>query len=320
MTARIETGDESGFAAFVLTSPDGRLQATFLPELDMLCSSLRHDGDELLHLRAGVQAWADRGKTCGIPLLYPWANRLDGDHYEVDGRAVTLVENAKPPTRDANGLPNHGLLGGRTAWKVVETTACDEDATLNARFDFEHEDLLANFPFPHRVEMHVGVANGRMSLKTTVLPHAERPVPVSFGYHPYFRLPGLAREQWLLTLPVTRRLELDARSIPTGRVEDVRFETAPLGDRTFDDGYTGIAAPGIFAIEGGGRRLEVELDEGFPFVQVFAPAGSDFVCIEPMTAPANALVRGGPDLPRAGAGGFSATWTLRVQPSAAADT
>ena len=320
MTARIEITDEAGCPAWELTSPGGRLRATFVPALNMLCTSLRHNGEELLHPRAGVAAYAEKGKTCGIPLLHPWANRLSGDRYEVDGHAVTLVQNAKPPTRDANGLPNHGLLGGRSAWKVVETTACDDDATLHARFDFDGEDLLANFPFPHRVDLHVAVDDSGLAMTTVVTPTGGDPVPVSFGYHPYFRLPGAPREDWLVTLPVTRHLELDSRSIPTGVVRDVRFDTARLGDRTFDDGFTGIVEPRVFVLEGGGRRLEIAFDEAFPFVQVFAPAGSDFLCIEPMTAQANAMVRGGADLPRAGAGGFSATWSVRVGPGAAADT
>ena len=36
--------------------------------------------------------------------------------------------------------------------------------------------------------------------------------------------------------------------------------------------------------------------QGYRFAQVFAPPGSDFVCFEPMTAPTNALVAGGPNL------------------------
>ncbi len=52
------------------------LEATFLPGAGMLCSSLRHRGEELLAQNRGVEAYVERGKTMGIPLLYPWANRL----------------------------------------------------------------------------------------------------------------------------------------------------------------------------------------------------------------------------------------------------
>ena len=37
--------------------------------------------------------------------------------------------------------------------------------------------------------------------------------------------------------------------------------------------------------------------EGYGFAQVYAPADDDVIAFEPMTAPTNALVRGGPELP-----------------------
>ena len=40
------------------------------------------------------------------------------------------------------------------------------------------------------------------------------PVPVSFGFHPYFGLPDLPRADWRLTLPAMRRLVLDGEASP----------------------------------------------------------------------------------------------------------
>ena len=54
---------------------------------------------------------------------------------------------------------------------------------------------------------------------------------------------------------------------------------------------------------------------GYPFAQVFAPPGSDFVCFEPMTAPANALARGGPDLTLVAPGeSYGAAFAVGVAP------
>jgi galactose mutarotase-like enzyme len=44
-------------------------------------------------------------------------------------------------------------------------------------------------------------------------------------------------------------------------------------------------------VSGGGLRLEVRYGSGYPYAQVFSPAGADFVAIEPMTAPTDALTR-----------------------------
>jgi galactose mutarotase-like enzyme len=258
----------------------------------MLCSSLVHGDDELLHLRAGIAAYAERGKTCGIPFLHPWANRLSGDRYEAGGEVVVLTDGAHPPGRDANGLPNHGLLGGRTAWETIEEVAGNLSAALTARFRFDAPELLANFPFPHHVTMRVTLTDDDLTIATSIDATSARAVPVSFGYHPYFRLPGIPREQWKVEIPVREHLVVDARQIPTGVTEPALIPPGPIGDRTYDDGFTGIVAPRVFALEGAGRRIEVELGDNYPYVQMYAPAGAEFVCIEPMTAAADALVRG----------------------------
>jgi len=277
----------------------------------MLCSSLVHRGDELLHLRAGIDAYAERGKTCGIPFLHPWANRLSGDRYEAGGKVVELSDRGRPISRDAGGLPSHGLLGGRSAWTIVQR----DSSALTARFEFSTPDLLANFPFPHQVILQAVAGDDALTIATTILPTSPAPVPVSFGYHPYLRIPGVAREQWIVALPVRRRLLLDSRSIPTGDSESVEFARAPLGTRSFDDGFTDIAPPRRFTIEGGGRSIAVDFDEGYPYAQIFAPAGSDFLCVEPMTAPTNALVRGGGELPMATEQApFRATFKILVDP------
>jgi galactose mutarotase-like enzyme len=112
-------------------------------------------------------------------------------------------------------------------------------------------------------------------------------VPIAFGFHPYLRLPAPERECWLLELPVTSRMHLDERTLPTGKSEPVRIPPALLGERTFDDAFDGLADPAEFAISGGGRRLSMRFLEGYRFAQVYAPPRSDFICFEPMTAPAN---------------------------------
>jgi aldose 1-epimerase len=112
-------------------------------------------------------------------------------------------------------------------------------------------------------------------------------VPVAFGFHPLLRLPGLPRESWIVELPVTRRMELDERTLPTGRSEPVAIPTAPLGDRTFDDAFDGLADLPEFALSGGGRRLSLRFLEGYRFAQVWAPPDGEFIAFEPMTAPAN---------------------------------
>ena len=54
----------------------------------------------------------------GIPLLYPWANRLSAWRFAVAGREIAIDPGATPLRRDANGLPMHGLLSAAAGWRV----------------------------------------------------------------------------------------------------------------------------------------------------------------------------------------------------------
>jgi aldose 1-epimerase len=116
-------------------------------------------------------------------------------------------------------------------------------------------------------------------------------VPVAFGWHPYFRVPGVARCDLVVSLPARHHLALDERGLPTGDEEREPAEEAALGTRVFDDGYR-LGSERRFALSGRGTRLTVEFNRNYPYAQVFAPKEKRFVAFEPMTAPTNALVMG----------------------------
>ena len=257
-----------------IQSPAGVMAATFAPEANCVCSSLTHEGVELLGQRNGLDAYLEKGSTMGIPLLHPWANRLDA---KIDSPLVK---------HDGNGLPIHGVLPSALRWDAES-----DGAVLRARLDWDRDELLAVFPHRHSVSLHATLADDALSLTTTVEAHAGE-VPVSFGYHPYFVLDGVPRADWVLELPPRRHTVLDERGLPVADGVLEEREVAPLGGRTFDDGYDELTPPGPFGLSGGGRRIEVEFLEGYPIAQVYAPADQELIAFEPMSAPVNALVSG----------------------------
>ena len=291
-----------------MTLSAGSLQAEFAPALGMAGVSFRHEGDELLDRQAGLLAYARTGAVMGVPLLYPWANRLAGHDYMLDGHDVRLPSGPPLVHCEEHGLPIHGLLHASPHWR----TKSRDDTRISAMLDFgAHSELLAAFPFRHTLEIEASVSPDRLSITTTIRPTSATAVPIAFGFHPYLRLPGVPRAEWQVTLPPRRHLVLDPRGIPSGAGERhpaTRFE---LGERGFDDGYDGLASRSIFSVCGGGRTITVELESGYPAAQVFAPRGKDFICFEPMTAPTNAL-RSGTGLRRVASGAFTASFSIAV--------
>lgn len=296
-----------GFETVTLAA--GPLEAEFAPRLGMAGVSLRHRGDELLDRQAGLRAYAHTGAVMGVPLLYPWANRLAGHDYTLDGHRVELPPGPPLIHCEEHALPIHGLLHATTHWRTTHRDA----SRIAARLDFgAHPELLAAFPFPHTLEIHATLSSDRLTITTTVRPTSRAAVPIAFGFHPYLRLPAVPRSAWEITLPARRHLILDERGVPNGageREPATRFE---LQDHGFDDGYDSLGSRSHFSVAGAGRTVTVELASGYPAAQLFAPAGKDFICFEPMTAPTNAL-RSGVGLRRVPAGdAFSAVFSIDV--------
>jgi galactose mutarotase-like enzyme len=267
-----------------LRSGGGELEAAFAGDAGLVGCSLTHRGEELLAQRNGLEEYARSGSTFGIPFLHPWANRLAGFEYAVAGQEVELDRDSGLLRIEEHGLPIHGLAPHRLRWEVVE----ERGDALRAETELDRE-RLEYFPFPHRLAVEATLADDALTIVTTLSATSAVPVPIAFGYHPYLVVPGAPRAEWEVELPVERRLVLDENLIPTGEEEPPSFRRGALDDRSLDDGYVMPERPRPFTVSGGGRTLGVAFLEGYTHAQVFAPAGKDLICFEPMTAPANAL-------------------------------
>ncbi|OBG37682.1 aldose epimerase [Mycobacterium alsense] len=277
-----------------LRDPESSVAAEFVPEAGMIGTSLTDAGVELLGQRRGLRAYLSEAKTMGIPILYPWANRLGANTYTAQGVTVGLEPGKNGVRADPNGLPIHGTLAAYPGWRVTAET----ENELTAEVDFGADPaLLATFPFPHVLTIAVRLADRALTVRTTVAAAADTSVPLCFGFHPYLRLPEAARGEWLVETPPLRHLRLDGRGLPTGEWEPQPAREEALGDNAFDDAYDQVTDGAVFAVSGGGRRMEVHFQRGYPAAQIFAPTGGgpgeSVICFEPMAAPADALRRGG---------------------------
>ena len=277
------------FETVTLKDPSSPVTATFVPRAGMIATSLADGDAEFLGQRRGLDAYVTAGKTMGIPILYPWANRLSAMSYGIDGAVVTLTPGTGGVRTDEHGSPIHGVLTGYPGWLV---TAQSENS-VTAVLDYAGEpQLLASFPFPHVLTQEVTLADRTLTVVTTVLPSTAASVPLCFGYHPYFKIPGVPRGEWQLTTPDMRHLPVDERGIPTGADERWRGRTEQLETTQYDDGFDGVADGSVFSVVGGDHRIDITFESGYPAAQLFAPGTDDVIAIEPMAARTDALRSG----------------------------
>src|SRR5262247_2126667 len=110
----------------------GDLQAVLLPKHGMLVASLRYKGVEILRRVEDLKAAAARGSSAGIPLLYPWANRLAEPRYRILGKEIVLDPSSPLLHLDEHGLPMHGVPWSLLSWVVTEV----RDDFLAARLEW----------------------------------------------------------------------------------------------------------------------------------------------------------------------------------------
>lgn len=303
-----------GLRAWRLSDDVADLHTTWVPGAGMLGASLVHHGQEMLWHGAGVRGYVRDRKFMGIPFLHPWANRLSAFGYRAGGHDVVLDSASPLLLLDDNGLPIHGVLTASRLWTVREISADETRARLAASLEFDRPELLQVFPFPHRVELEVELSGGSLHVRAALVNLGAEQLPVAFGFHPYLRIPDVPRSEWVVEFPVREQLVLDDREIPTRAVAPVLPTAGPVGDRTWDDAFDRIAPGSSFVLSGGCRTVEVQYSDGFPFAQIFAPPGEEYLCIEPMTAPANALRGPDRELEWVRAGGRRSA-TFRISPS-----
>lgn len=273
--------------AIVIASPDGSTRAKFLPGANLVCSELRMRGRDWLDPIRALEA-VETGKDYGISLVHPWAGRLSGFEYTAAGRHVRLSPGDPRIKLDKQGLPIHGVWDRLLHWEVESADA----GGFVARLDWDDESLLDVYPFPHRLRVTATLSSGLLSMTTQLEATGAVPVPVTFGYHAFLRIPDSSRADWRLALGADERLLQDERLIPNGHVESVGEHEFLLGQVTVNDDYRVAPEPARFAIRTGPSEIELTLREGFRAVHVWAPSDRNLVSFEPSTAIADQLVRG----------------------------
>ena len=250
------------FEAVTLKDPSSSLTATFVPAAGMIGTSLADDGVEFLGQRRGLDAYVTSGKTMGIPILYPWANRLSASKYGINGAVVTLTAGTGGVRTDEHGVPIHGVLAAYPGWLV--TARSDEQADGRARLRRQAAPAGV-VPVPARADPggharrpHADHRDDRHADHGGVGAAVLRLPPVSARSRACRARSGCSPRRTCGTCPV------DNWGIPTGEHEDWNGATEPLETIAYDDGFDKVPDGSVFALAGGDRRVEVKFEKGYP--------------------------------------------------------
>ena len=295
------TTDRQGVHIVSLTDAETHTTVSVVPSVGNIAFELIVNGKNAFYFPStSLSAYAEQPRLAGNPILWPWANRLDQDGFYFADEFHALDPERGNFGRDGNDLPIHGLVQFSAAWEVVEATADADAAWVTSRLDFaKHEDLSAQFPFPHVIEMTYRLARGELTVLTRIENQGDKEMPVSLGYHPYFQLHDAPRDEWTLSLPVDAIWNLSDKLTPTGETTPVT-ETFPdpaaiqlegvALDHVFGDLKRNADDFAVFSATGAEEKIEVWYGPGYDTAVVYAPPGGrNFFCFEPMVGITNAF-------------------------------
>jgi aldose 1-epimerase len=279
-----------GIEVVRLTDAERHAEAAIVPSLGNLAYEFKVNGKNVFWLPYETLAeMKAKPQFGGIPFLAPWANRLSGDAFFADGKQFRLNPDLGNIRRDQNRNPIHGLLTVSPDWKVTVVDADADSASVTSRLEFwRHPELMAQFPFAHTIETTYRLHEGALEVRTTIENLSADPMPVGIGYHPYFQLHDAPRDQWKVHLAARDHLALSKMLIPTGERKPVEFaDPLPLAGVALDDVFGGLVRDAseraTFWVEGAHEKISVTYGPKYTVAVVYAPAGRQFICFEPMS-------------------------------------
>lgn len=249
----------------------GGWSATIRPELGGAILGLDWRGHPVL--RPTPDGSNDILETACFPLV-PYANRIAGGRFAFGGHRVALPV----PERFApHALHGDGWL---RPWTVEAVDEASVRMTLAGGGD--------HWPWCWTAVQTLSLGEAGLRIDLVMTNDSDEPAPAGLGLHPYFaratdaRLTLVSEAVWL-----TDAGQIPDRTAPPTAVVDWSAGRALAGAPFVDHAYAGW--PGRAKIDGDGRRVTLTASDTCRWVQVYAPPGADFLCVEPVTHRPDAL-------------------------------
>ncbi|GEM_PF-4398582 len=219
-------------------------------------------------------------------VMFPWVNRIGGDHWSLEGRRVPV-----DTSRERGNL--HGLVFD-APFEVLEA----EERRLRLRHRLEPGPYYP-CPVECALEYAIGSRDGaealEVSIVSTNLAEDDQIAYVTTGLHPYFLNPfGGAVDAIELFCAAAAEFAVDDRLIPTGLIDvtpehDFR-RPRPLLKTFFDNGFVlDASASPVAELALRNFNLSIHAGENCSYLQIYIPPDRDEIALEPQSGGADAF-------------------------------
>jgi len=256
-------------------------------------------GDSELNVIASEDGFEDGTRPPshnGIPILFPFPNRIRAGRYSWDGTDYELPESQVSYDRSGNAI--HGFCLDRP-WRVVEQT----ESSVTAVFQISKDapDRASLWPADAELTVRYVISGTMLRCEFTVRNPDDKPLPWGLGTHSYFRLPlgDTSAEHCTVFAPVIESRELE-EYLPTGKtgpiLENASLQDSPeYGTLKLDHAFAGLQTASDGNVETSvadpksGRKVIQRFSADFQELVAFTPPWTSAVCLEPYTCTTDAI-------------------------------
>jgi galactose mutarotase-like enzyme len=243
-------------------------EVAVVPERGGMVTRFRAGGREVLYLDPATLIDRSKNVRGGIPVLFPFAGRLAGGTYTANGVSYAMSQ--------------HGFARNEP-FRVAEQETRDRAAiTLSLT---SNDASRAVFPWDFEVRLTYALAGNTLSVEQAYTGHGPGEMPLHAGFHPYFLVPDAEKARAEITTDASKVFDN-----VTGKSEP--FTGFDLTNPEVDLHLLDHRARSTRLSIGRKPAVTLEMDPSFTTLVVWTLAGKDFVCVEPWTAPGNALNTG----------------------------
>ncbi len=257
--------EQRQYETYILADEKAKSELEVLPKRGGIATKWRIDGKEVFYLDEERLKNPEMSIRGGNPILFPICGNLVDDAYTINDKKFTLKQ--------------HGF-GRNLPWEVGEEVTVD-NVSLKLHLN-SNEETKAVYPFDFQVTFTYQLHGNTLTILQEFKNQSSEPMPFSVGFHPYF----LTRDK--------NQLELE---IPSTEFQNKGSKEIHPFNGSFDFSQDEIdvafnklsAKSSSVTDKSRNLKITLEYDDNFSTLVFWTVKGKDFYCLEPWSAPRNAM-------------------------------
>ena len=259
--------EKQQYQTYILTDKQAGSQIEVVPERGGIITRWCVNDQDVLYLDSARFADPTMSIRGGIPILFPICGNLPDNLYTYEDRQYQLKQHGF-----ARDLP----------WQVAETEI-DNYASITLTLNSD-EATLAVYPFEFELVFTYQLKGNSLKILQSYTNKSSETMPFSAGFHPYFVT--LDKNQLDFTIPSNQYFDHITRETYSYTGFDFEKDEIDVAFTSLNKHSTAISDHATQ------KQISILYSDFYSALVFWTIKGKDYICLEPWSAPRNALNTG----------------------------